>query len=946
MITNTSAAQAADESSISFSGLRVTEKQVYRGPNIYGYEPMIRFQLDLGELEHHPSNALPDFSERLVELLPSLHNHGCSYREPGGFIRRLHEGTWLGHVTEHVALELQTLAGTRVTYGKTRSVKGQTGVYNVLYTYKEERVGLLAGLVALRLVNSLLPGEMQGVVGLSKLMPREVDSRIDLDVAFDFEAELGELRRLVKRYAFGPTTRSLVEEAERRGIPFLRLDDASLVQMGYGKYQRQIRASITSNTSFIATQTASDKALTKKLLDRAGLPVPQGAVVRSAEDAIRAAQRVGYPVVTKPLDGNHGRGVSLNLNSPEEVRWGFEQARAHSRDVVVEQQYQGNDHRVLVINGEVVAVAERIPAHVVGDGRRTIQELVEEINQDPRRGDGHENVMTRIVIDQHVIDLLARSGLSPVSVPLEGQTVFLRDTANLSTGGTAVDRTNVAHPMNITIARRAAQVIGLDVAGIDMISPDISRSLYESGGGIVEVNAAPGFRMHLEPSQGTPRNVASAVIDSLFPKGTPCRMPIIAITGTNGKTTTTRMVAHILRHAGKVVGFTTSNGIYVDGELVMSGDTTGPRSAKVILGDPTVDVAVLETARGGILREGLAFERCDVGAVLNIQPDHLGLKGIETVEDLAWVKSLIVEVVTDTGTSVLNADDPLTLKMQKKARGKVILFSMQGGRDAPAHLARHIAQGGTALVREPTLMGDELVLYDSGQRLPIIRAREIPATLGGFAQVNIANALAAAAIAFAQDVSLPVLRTALSSFSTSFEQNPGRLNLYDGHPFRVLLDYAHNPDGLGYLGELVKHLRPERGRVIGVIGVAGDRRDQDIRLMGELAATAFDEIIVREDELRRGRKVGQGARLVAEGALSTGFDASRLQTILSEPEAVQAALRSARAGDLVVLLATEVEGVWQQMRDFDSTQTPPRIYDDTLRQASSTSEVPQQEHRA
>jgi len=898
--------------------MRVLEKQIYRGPNIYGYEPMIRFQLDLGTLEEYPSNKIPGFAERLTELLPSLHNHGCSYREPGGFLRRLQDGTWLGHVTEHVALELQTLAGTRETYGKTRSVRGQPGVYNVLYAYGEERVGLLAGAIALRLVSSLLPPELQGVQGVERLLP-DGHSRLDPAAPFDFEAELGELRRLVRKFAFGPTTQSLVSEAERLGIPFLRLDDASLVQLGYGKYAQQIRASITGKTPHIATGTASDKDLTKKMLDRAGLPVPQGVVVRTAEEAVQAARRLRGPVVTKPLDGNHGRGVSLNLMTDEQVRQGFAEAREHSRAVVVEQYYPGNDHRVLVVNGQVVAVAERVPAHVVGDGERTVAALVEEVNKDPRRGDGHENVMTRIKMDHHVLTLLERTGRTPDTVPAVGEVVYLRDTANMSTGGTAVDRTDETHPENITIARRAAQVIGLDVAGIDLITPNIAQSVHDTGGGIVEVNAAPGFRMHLQPSEGTPRNVAAPVLSMLFPKDTPCRMPIISITGTNGKSTTSRMVAHILQRAGKLVGLTTSNGIYIDSEQILSGDTTGPKSAKVVLSDPNVEVAVLETARGGILREGLGFNRCDVGAVLNIQPDHLGLKGIETVEDLAWVKSLVVEVVTDRGTSVLNADDELTLKMRRKARGHLTLFSMHGGNAASKDLQEHIAGGGTALVREPTVLGDELVLYEAGQRRPIMRARDIPATLGGFAQVNVQNALAAAAIAVAQNVDLAVIRAALGSFSTSFEQSPGRLNLYDGHPFRVLLDYAHNPTGMEYLRDLVSHLRPPRGRVIGVMGVAGDRRDEDIRRMGELAAGTFDELIVREDELRRGRREGEGARLVREGALAASFPEGHLTTILREPEAVEHALQMARPGDLVILLATEVEDSWRQILDFDSS---------------------------
>ncbi len=906
-------------------GLRVLERQVYRGPNLYGYRPMIRVKLDLGALEDYPSNALPDFTDRLLAALPTLQEHGCSYGEPGGFVRRLRDGTWLGHIAEHVALELQALAGLPVTYGKTRSVRGEPGVYNVVYEQREERVGQLAGMVALRLVDSLLPQDLQGVQGLDLLMPRGIQTELDPEAPFDLEHDLTELRYLVKRYAFGPTTASLVEEARRRGIPYLRLDDHSLVQFGYGRYGRRVRASITQQTSFIATETASDKALTKQLLDRAGLPVPRGAVVRSAEEAVREAQRLGFPVVTKPLDGNHGRGVSINLESPEQVIWGFKQASAHGRNVVVEQHYTGNDHRVLVVGGKVIAVAERVPAHVVGDGQRSIRALVDETNLDPRRGDGHEQVMTRITLDEHVLDLLARRGLTPDSVPAANEAVFLRDTANLSTGGTAVDRTDVIHPDNAMVARRAALIVGLDVAGIDFITPDISESVFKTGGGIVEVNAAPGFRMHLQPSEGTPRNVAAPVLDSLFPPDVPCRIPVVAITGTNGKSTTSRMVAHILRHTGRMVGLTTSNGIYLGEDRIVDGDTTGPKSAQVILSDPTVEVAVLETARGGILREGLGFDQCQVGAVLNIRPDHLGLKGIETVEDLAFVKGLVVEVVSPGGVSVLNADDPLTAAMARKAGGQIAFFSMEGAVTHPEHLARHIAAGGIALVREPTLVGDELVLYRERERTAVIRANDIPATMYGAARVNVENALAAIAIAVGLDVPIHEIRDALKTFSTSFEQSPGRLNLYEGHPFRVLLDYAHNPDGLAQLGGLLQALRPEGGRVIGVFGVAGDRRDQDILEMGRLLAGMFDELILREDDDRRGRPNGESAELTRQGALAAGLPDEQMRVILDETEAIDAGLRAARPGDLLVLLPNLVEAAWQQMLDFDSAHLTPPI---------------------
>jgi cyanophycin synthetase len=900
---------------VTTSQMHVIDRGVYRGPHLYSLTPMIRIKLDLGTLEEWPSNRLPGFTERLLSLLPGLHEHGCSFHERGGFVHRLEEGTWLGHVAEHIALELQTLIGARVTRGKTRSVKGEAGVYNVMFAYREEDVGLVAGRLALQLVDSLLPPGLQGIKGLDRIYRDE--SEPAFEGPFDLDAALKALRYVLRRRALGPTTMSLVQEAERRGIPVLRLDDQSLVQLGTGRYQKRIRASITSLTSQIATDAAGDKDLTKSLLADAGLPVPRGEVVRSAEDAVRAAERIGYPGVVKPLDGNHGRGVSIDLSTAEEVTRAFEEASRHSRRVIVESCFKGQDHRILVVNGEVVAVAERIPAHVVGDGERSITALVDEVNQDPRRGEGHENVMTRIKIDDHTLGVLAKAGLDTDSVPAIGQVVYLCDTANLSTGGTAVDRTDDIHPDNALIARRAARAIGLDVAGIDFIARDITRSVHETGGGIIEVNAAPGFRMHLQPSEGRARNVARPVMDMLFPRGTPTRIPILAITGTNGKSTTSRMVGHILRAQGLNVGLTSTTGIYVNGDRIVEADASGPWSARVVLRDPTVDVAVLETARGGILREGLGFSECDVGLITNIQPDHLGLKGIDTIEDLAWVKSVVVEAVHRNGTSILNADDPMAVSLRRRAGGRLGYFSLRGGADMPDFLRDHIEDGGFAVVREPGVIdGGEIVIHDDGDSIHLMRAAEIPATLDGLAEFNVQNALGAVAMAYAQGVPVNVIRMALSTFTTSFEQSPGRLNVFDGHGFRVILDYAHNPAGLQALGDLILKMRPRHRRIIGMINIPGDRRDDDMREMGALATRYFDEIIFREDPARRGRKPGEITGLLAEGALAAGYPEERISRILDEDEAADLCLRRAQPGDLVVLTPTDVEAMWQQVLEF------------------------------
>ncbi|MDB5699698.1 MAG: cyanophycin synthetase, partial [Alphaproteobacteria bacterium] len=726
------------------------------------------------------------------------------------------------------------------------------------------------------------------------------------------------LERQVRRSSYGPTTQSLIDEARRRGIPVMRLNEQSLVQLGHGRHQQRIRASITGNSSLVAVELAGDKDLTKKMLDQSGVPVPRGMVVRDVEEAVRQAKKLRYPLVTKPLDGNHGRGVTIGIANEEQLRFGFAAAAGHSPRVIVERYFAGNDHRILVIGGKMVACAERVPAHVIGDGVRTIAQLVDEVNRDPRRGHGHEKVMTRIKIDAHVVEFLQRSNRTVETVPAAGEQVMLRATANLSTGGTAVDRTDVIHPDNAEIARRAAAIIGLDVAGIDFIAPDIRRSVRETGGGVIEVNAAPGFRMHIEPSEGAPRDVARPVIDMLFPPGSRSRIPIIAITGTNGKSTTARMVQHVLRQTGCTVGLTSTSGVYVNDVLVSPGDATGPRSARMVLRDPSVDVAVLETARGGLLREGLAFGSSDIGVMLNVSPDHLGLKGIETVEDLANVKSLIVETVKRRGTSVLNADDPLVARMARRAGGRIAWFSMNGGADMPDFLREHIAAGGMAVVREPGDDGGTIVVYDGGQREHVMQAADIPATIHGMAGFNIANALAATAVCIAHGVPILTLRSALATFQSSFEQNPGRLNVHDAHGFRVIVDYAHNPAGLNAVGELVNGLRHRYRRCMATISIPGDRRDEDIFEMGRIAAGIFDELFFREDPSTRGRPRGEIMNLLFEGAVAAGFDPARVHLIAGEPEATQASLEDARPGDLLIITPTDVTAAWRQVLAFSN----------------------------
>ncbi|MFA7444127.1 MAG: cyanophycin synthetase, partial [Lysobacteraceae bacterium] len=701
--------------------MRILDRSVYVGPSLYAHFPVIRLTLDLEALEEWPTARLgSDFADALVAALPGLAEHGCSYREPGGLVRRMKEGegTWLGHVLEHVAIELQNVAGEDVTFGKTRSIDGRPGVYMVVYEYAQREEGIEAGELALRLICSLLP--------------EAIRPRGSVPEDWDWPQARDTFIRYAQRRALGPSTASLVRAAEERDIPWLRLNEQSLVQLGHGKYQQRIQATVTGKTPHIAVELAGDKEETNKILASLGLPVPRQELVQSQSAAVRAANRIGYPVVTKPYNGNHGRGISIGLRSDDEVREGFQLAQEHSRSVIVETFLEGDDHRLLVVNGELVAATRRTPGHVVGDGVRSVAELIDIVNRDPRRGVGHEKVLTRLELDQQAESMLARAGLDADSVPAADQVVLLRSTANLSTGGTATDVTDIIHPDNRDMAERAVRAIGLDVGGVDFLITNIAESYRKIGGGICEVNAAPGFRMHVAPSEGRPRDAAGPVIDMLFPAGAPSRVPIAAITGTNGKTTTARMLAHLVKMAGYTPGLTTTDGVYIDGQRTVEGDMTGPVSARMVLADPQIDFAVLETARGGLLRAGMGVRHVDVGAVLNVQSDHLGLKGIDTLEQLAEIKRIVVEVATEC--AVLNADDPNVLKMSGYTDAKTICYVTMN----PSHplVREHIRAGGRACALEAGVNGQMITLYDKGSHIPLLWTHLIPATLEGRALHN------------------------------------------------------------------------------------------------------------------------------------------------------------------------------------------------------------------
>ncbi|MFT4197528.1 MAG: cyanophycin synthetase [Pseudoxanthomonas sp.] len=889
--------------------MRILERSVYVGPSLYAHFPVIRLELDLEALEDWPSARLgPGFVDALLAALPGLAEHGCSYREPGGLVRRLREGegTWLGHVLEHVAIELQNEAGEQVTFGKTRSAgEARPGVYNVIYEYAQREEGIAAGELALKLLTSLVPQELRG----SETLPED----------WDWHQARIEFIRYAQRRALGPSTAALVRAAEQRGIPWLRVNRQSLVQFGHGKYQQRIQATVTGRTSHIAVELASDKEETNNILAGLGLPVPRQVLVSDAASAVRAARRLGGAVVTKPYNGNHGRGISIGLSGDEAVRAGFEAAREHSRSVIVETFIAGDDHRLLVVDGELVAATRRTPGHVVGDGVHDIAWLVDQVNQDPRRGIGHEKVLTRLELDEQADLMLERAGYHHFSVPPAGQVVYLRATANLSTGGTATDVTDIIHPDNRDMAVRAVRAIGLDVGGVDFISADIAQSYKSAGGAICEVNAAPGFRMHVAPSEGRPRDAAGPVIDMLFPPGAPARVPIAAITGTNGKTTTARMLAHIAKMAGYTPGLTTTDGVYIDGQRTVEGDMTGPVSARMVLSDPQIDIAVLETARGGLVRAGLGVPEVDVGAVINVAADHLGLKGIDTLEQLAELKRIVVEVAREC--AVLNADDPNVLRMSAYTEAKHVCYVTMN----PEHalVREHIRAGGRACALENGVNGHMITLYDRGSHLPLMWTHLVPATLEGRALHNVQNAMFAAALAFSLGVKLDAIRQGLRTFDTTFFQAPGRMNLFAEHPFKVLMDYAHNAHAVATMAELAGRMDVAGRRIVVATG-PGDRRDQDLEEIARALAGRFDHYIVRRDDALRGRDGDEVPRIIAGALEAAGVAKAAIDVIPDEQQAVDAALQMGRPGDLVLVFADALARTWKQITKFRPSGEAPR----------------------
>lgn len=856
-----------------------------RGPNYWSTTKhrLIVLKLDIEDLEDRPTNSIEGFAERIEAMFPSLYHHRCSEGVAGGFFKRVREGTWMGHVVEHIALEIQTLAGMDCGFGRTRST-GEKGIYNVFFSYQEEKVGRYAAHAAVDIAQALADG-----------------------VEYDLEADLRAMRKIRDREALGPSTAAIVEEAQRRGIPYTRTGSGSTVMLGQGVNQKYIQATIASTTSNLAVEIACNKEETKRLLDEAAIPVPKGEIVYDRDELLDAIDDLGFPLVVKPVNGNHGRGATINIRSEEQAIEALERAQKISDGVIVERFIEGDDYRLLVVNYKLVAVAKRTPAAVKGDGRSTIQQLIDKENEDPRRGDGHDNVLTRIVVDTVTEKILEEKGLTLDSILRKDEVLYLKKTANLSTGGTATDVTDTVHPYNVFLAERVARIIGLDICGIDIMATDLVTPLNQNGGAVLEVNAAPGFRMHIAPSEGLSRNVAEPVIDMLFPEGTQAGIPIVAITGTNGKTTTTRLVAHIAKTAGHRVGYTTTDGIYIQNKLVREGDCAGPASAEFVLRDPTVDFAVLECARGGILKSGLGFAQCDIAVVTNVAEDHIGLKDINSLEDMAKVKSVVPESVHVGGYAVLNADDDLVYEMAQKVKCNVAFYSMNPNNPRLEGLCESGQM--TAVVEN-----GYITVCKGSWKVRVEKVENIPLAFGGAAEFMVQNILGAVLVAFIRNFRLEDIRLALKTFVPSPKLTPGRLNVFKFHNFTAMVDYAHNPAGFEAIARFMAKV--DSPHKVGVIAGVGDRRDVDIKNLGKLAAGMFDEIIIRNDEDLRGRTIDEINTLVMEGIREVNSTVP-VKVIPDSSEAIIHSLKNAKQGAFITICTEKVQHAIDLVSGYD-----------------------------
>ena len=848
--------------------MQILNIQSFSGRNIYSHNPVIKISVDIGELYKYPTKDIEGFNEKILEYFPGLKKHYCSLGYEGGFLERLNEGTYIGHVAEHMIIELQNMLGYDVHYGKTR-VEREPSIYYIVYEYKNERCAIECARTIFEIINEILNKEK-----------------------IDFLAKLEKLKKIAVEYDLGPSTKAIYIEAQRRGIPVTRIGNGSILQLGYGKHLRLIQASLTDAPSCISVDIVSNKDVTKRILRDFMIPVPEGDITHSVEGAIFTAKSIGFPVVVKPLDGNQGKGVTVNVSTEEEVKAAFLEAKKYSNSVLVEKYISGNDYRLLVVGDKISAAAERRPPCVIGDGIHSVLELVQIENSSELRGEDHEKPLTKIKLDDLARKVLLSQGCDENYIPKANEVVYLRYNSNISTGGTARDCTDEVHPYNAELAVKAARALGLDIAGVDVCCKDISKPLCEQDGAIIEVNASPGLRMHIYPSAGESRNVAEDILNMMFPEGREYSIPIVSVTGTNGKTTTTRLIAHVLKVLGKRVGMTTTSGIYIDDQCIMKGDNTGSVSARLLLSNKTIDAAVLETARGGIIKKGLGYDLADVGVITNISDDHLGIDGVDTLEDLAFVKSLVIEAVKPDGYAVINADDKFADYFLKRAKSEVILFSKD--KHNPI-LNNHIEQGKMAVFIDD----DEIIMIKKGTKIHLIKVRDIPITFNGMLECNIENCLAAVSALFGLNLPLEIIERGIKTFLPDTDSNAGRFNIFDMGEFKVMLDYGHNPAGIQEVVKFIKKL--DAKRFIGVVGMPGDRQNSSINRAAKICAGAFDRLYIKEDADLRGRDAGEVAQIFYDSIIKCGVSKENVEIVYSEGKALEKAILDAQPGDFIVM---------------------------------------------
>ncbi len=871
--------------------MKILSIQTIANPNVYHHRSVLVMNLELENLADASSTDLSHFNERLLNLLPGLLLHKCSPGYEGGFVERLKRGTYMAHIIEHIALELSVLAGIEVNYGKS-VYGGRPGFYKIVVRYRSE-------------------------AGMKYLLESAVDivQSIVEGVTYDLEVCLAHAKYLINKFALGPSTSAILSAAKKRNIPWKIVNSSNLILLGHGKHRQFFQSTTSSKTSDIAVELVQDKDLTKNFLEDVGIRVPHGKTVKSLMEAIEAMEELPLPLAVKPVDGNHGRGVTLNVMNVEDMRRAFTTAHEYSDEVIIEECLKGKDYRIIVVGGKFIAAAERTPAFVIGDGISTIEELIKKENLNPLRGEDHEKVLTKISLNQETLNLLAKNDLNSESVPPEKAFVQLKETANLSTGGIASDVTDIVHPEIKMLCERASRIVGLDICGVDLIAEDISLPLSVQEGGIIEVNAGPGIRMHHHPSFGEAHDVGGAIVDHLFPNHSDGRIPLIAITGTNGKTTVSRLVSHIISATGKCVGNTTTDGIYIDNILVSAGDTTGPASANTVLSDPSVEVAVLETARGGIVKRGLGYDWSDVGVLTNVQLDHVGQDGIETIDDILRIKSLVLERVRPGGTIIVNADsreivEYIQNKKEEFANRKIIYFSLQGSNRA---VVDHLEEGGHAYF----LRDGEIIEAQGGIESSVIAADRIPLTMGGTARFHVANVMASIAAAHAIGIDDDSIFTGLMTFEQV--KNKGRTNLYRIGNGYLLLDYGHNADAIANIGEMGRKWNVSSTTAI--LTAPGDRSDELIRLVGESAAWSFDKIIIREDEDLRGRESGAISQIL-QNTIKEEKPSLECEIVLNSYLALRKAVKEMRDNELIIFFYEEHDDIEKVLNEFNPSIIP------------------------